>query len=66
MNQEAHQAHQAHLFSVFMPRIAAKLQQLGFNIISIEPNKKDNRYMVYKFEDTPEFQIALEKITRKG
>lgn len=48
-----------------MPRIAAKLQQLGFEIISTEPNKKDNRYVVYKFEDTPELQIALEKIIQK-
>lgn len=54
-----------HLFSIFMPRIAAELMEQGFKIIKTEPNKKDTKYLVYKFEDTPEFQLALKHILRK-
>lgn len=54
-----------HLFSIFMPHIAAKLIEKGFKLIKTEPNKKDKKFLVYKFEDTPEFHIALEQILRK-
>jgi len=54
-----------HLFSVFMPHIAAKLTEQGFKIVRIEPNKKNPKYVVYKFEDTPNFQLALQKLLQK-
>ena len=54
-----------HLFSVFMPHIAAELTEKGFKIIRTEPNKKNPKYLVYKFEDTPEFQLTLKQILRK-
>lgn len=54
-----------HLFSIFMPQIAAQLVELGFEIIRIEPNKKNPKFLVYKFQDTPEFQLALQKIIGK-
>ena len=54
-----------HLFSIFMPQIAAQLVELGFEIIRTEPNKKNPKFLVYKFQDTPEFQLALQKIIGK-
>jgi len=54
-----------HLFSIFMPQIAAELVEKGFKIVKTEPNKKNSKFLVYKFEDTPEFQMALKSILRK-
>lgn len=54
-----------HLFSIFMPHIAAELLEKGFKIIKTEPNKKNPKYLVYKFEDTPEFQLVLKHVLRK-
>ncbi len=53
------------LFSIFMPRIAGELKEMGFPIIKVEPSRNNPRYKVYKFEDTPDFQIALKKIMDK-
>lgn len=54
-----------HLFSIFMPKIAAQLEEQGFKIIKTEPNFKKPQYLVYKFEDTPQLQIALKKLLGK-
>ena len=54
-----------HLFSIFMPHVAAELISQGFKIVKTEPNKKNPQYVVYKFEDTPEFQLALKKILER-
>lgn len=52
------------LYTIYMPKTAAKLQEMGFKLIKIEPNKKRPRFSVYKFEDTPEFHTALEQILK--
>lgn len=54
-----------HLFSIFMPRVAAQLQEKGFKLIKTEVNKKNPKFLVYKFEDTPELQLALIEVLRK-
>lgn len=54
-----------HLFSIFMPRVAAQLQEKGFKLIKTEINKKNPNFLVYKFEDTPELQMALQKVLKK-
>lgn len=54
-----------HLFSIYMPKVAARLKKMGFTIIKTEPNLKNPKFLVYKFEDTPELRIALDKILRK-
>lgn len=54
-----------HLFSIFMPTVAARLKEMGFTLIKTEKNLKNPKYLVYKFEDTPELQMALNKILRK-
>lgn len=53
------------LFSIFMPRIAAALVEQGFPIVKIEQGKNNPKYKVYQFEDTIEFQLALNKIIEK-
>lgn len=54
-----------HLFTIFMPHIAAKLIEKGFVVVKTEPNKKHPNLLVYKFEETPELHLALEEILRK-
>lgn len=53
------------LYIIFMPRIANKLESMGFPVVKMEPNKKKPQYMTYYFQDTLEFRQALREITRK-
>lgn len=50
------------LYTIFMPRVAAKLQKMGFKLIKTEVNRKKPQFFVYKFEDTPELHKALEQL----
>lgn len=53
------------LFTIFSPRIAATLKNRGFNLVKIEPSKKNPNKVVYMFENTLNFQIALQKLLEK-
>lgn len=53
------------LYTIYMPRIAAKLVKQGFPIIKTELNENKPDFLVYKFEDTNEFKQALNKIFEK-
>lgn len=48
-------------FVVFNKQIAMELVREGFDIVNIEKNTKDERFSVFKFEETPEFLAAIEK-----
>ena len=52
-------------YTIFMQKIANKLESRGFKVIKIVPNKRDPRYVVYYFEDTPELREALQEILAK-
>ena len=42
-----------------MPRVAAALRDLGFNLIKVTANNRRPQYDVYWFEDTPAFRQAI-------
>lgn len=50
------------LYSIFMTWTAAKLCNRGFPIVHMGRNQKNPKYMVYQFEDTPQFRSALTEI----
>ena len=50
------------LYTIFMPKYARMLQARGFKIVNILPSKKNPKYNVYQFEDTPELQKAIHEI----
>lgn len=52
------------LYPIFTRRIAFRLEQRGFKVIKIQPNKKDNQYNVYYFEDTIELHQALSEAVK--
>lgn len=49
------------LYTVYMSWLARELQNLGFQMIRVEPSRKNPDNNVYIFEDTPQFQAALYK-----
>lgn len=49
-------------YTIFMQRIANKLESKGFRVIKIAPNRKHPQYKVYYFEDTVELRAALREI----
>lgn len=53
------------LYTIYMPRIAAKLVKQGFPIIKTELNEKNPDFLIYKFEDNDEFKQALNKIFKE-
>lgn len=53
------------LYPVFMQPIAFQLEQRGFPIRSIQPNKAKPQFNVYYFEDTIEFHAALIEIIQR-
>lgn len=53
------------LYSVFMPDIAAELVSRGFKLIKTKPNLKKPQFLVYQFENTIEFQLALKEILKE-
>lgn len=50
------------LYTIFMQKIANKLESRGFKVVKIAPNRKNSRYVVYYFEDSVEFRDALREI----
>ena len=53
------------LYLIFMPDVAAKLIRKGFSVVKTEPNKKNPKYTVYFFENSLNFQLALQEILEK-
>ena len=53
------------LYTIFSRRVANELEKQGFRIVKMERNHKDERYMVYYFEDSVEFRDALHPLIKK-
>ena len=53
------------LYTVFSRRVANELEKQGFEIIKMERNTKNEKYLVYYFEDTVEFRKALRPLITK-
>lgn len=53
------------LYTIYMPWVARKLQEKGFELIRVEPARK-TKYNVYIFEDSAAFQAALNQILKEG
>ena len=53
------------LYTIFTPALAAKLVRRGFEIVKTAPNKKNPNFIVFYFENTIDFQIALQKLLEK-
>ena len=47
------------LYIIYMPRVAAALRDMGFEIIKITANTKKPQYDVYWFKDTDELRKAI-------
>ena len=53
------------LYRVFKREVAQRLRKSGFEIIDAEVNKFNSCFVVYYFEDTPQFRKCFEKIQRE-
>lgn len=53
------------LYAVFSRRVANELEREGFRIVKIEKNEKNNKYLVYYFEDSVAFRDALRPLITK-
>lgn len=51
------------IYKIFSATMASKLRKAGFWIIKTEPNMKKPWLDVFIFEDTPEFQATLSRLT---
>lgn len=49
-----------------MPRVAAALREMGFNIVKVSVNIKKPQYDVYWFEDTAALRAALPVAVRRA
>ena len=47
------------LYTVYSRRVANELEKLGFPIIKMDKNHKNEKYWVYYFEDGIDFRNAL-------
>lgn len=47
------------LYIIYMPRLAAALREMGFQIVKVSVNIKKPQYDVYWFEDTEELRKAI-------
>ena len=52
-------------FVVYSLRIANALARKGFQIVDSRVNYKNPQFMVYMFENNPELQETLKKLTAK-
>ena len=52
-------------FVVFNKQIAMQLIRDGFDLKNVEPNTKNEKFSVFKFEETPELLAAVEKYIQK-
>lgn len=48
---------------IFSRKFCIELRKLGFHFIRVEPNLKHLEFDCWVFENTPELQAALTKIT---
>lgn len=53
------------LYTVFSRRVANELEKQGFRIVKMEKNEKNNKFLVYYFEDSVEFRDALRPLISK-
>lgn len=53
------------LYTVFSRKVANELEKQGFRIVKIEKNEKNEKYLVYYFEDSVEFRDALHPLITK-
>lgn len=53
------------LYAIFSRRVANELERQGFRVVKIEKNEKNNKYLVYYFEDSVEFRDALHPLITK-
>lgn len=53
------------LYTVFSRRVANELERQGFRIVKMEKNEKNDKYLVYYFEDSVEFRDALRPLITK-
>lgn len=54
------------LYIIYMPRVAAALREMGFNIVKVSVNIKKPQYDVYWFEDTAALRAALPVAVRRA
>lgn len=53
------------LYTVFSRRVANELEKQGFRIVKMEKNEKNDKFLVYYFEDSVEFRDALRPLISK-
>ena len=53
------------LYTVFSRKVANELEKQGFRIVKMEKNEKNEKYLVYYFEDSVEFRDALHPLITK-
>ena len=53
------------LYTVFSRKVANELEKQGFRIVKMEKNEKNEKYLVYYFEDSVEFRDALRPLITK-
>ncbi len=53
------------LYTVFSRRVANELEKQGFRIVKMEKNHKNEKFLVYYFEDTVELRDALRPLIIK-
>ena len=56
---------ETNLYAIFSRRVANELERQGFRVVKIEKNEKNNKYLVYYFEDSVEFRDALHPLITK-
>lgn len=52
------------LYAVFSRRVANELERQGFRIVKMDRNHKDERFLVYYFEDSVELRDALRPLIK--
>lgn len=53
------------LYAVFSRKVANELERQGFRVVKMEKNNKNEKYIVYYFNDTVEFRDALRPLITK-
>lgn len=53
------------LYTIFSRRVANELERQGFRIVKMEKNHKNEKYLVYYFEDSVELRDALRPLIIK-
>lgn len=53
------------LYAIFSRRVANALEHQGFRIVKMEKNTKNEKYLVYYFEDSVALRDALKPLITK-